>query len=322
MKNYKISIPKPCHENWNGMTANEKGKFCGSCAKTVVDFTEKSTQEIQDFFKKHQGKKVCGHFKRKQLDSIVIQLPETIITEHLSFQKLFVVALLLVMGTTLFSCKTDEGKSQKIEKVEFIDTIVNPIKEVDTLQLDTIIKTIKTVPPPPKPLPVITEEHTTMGLPIAEQSSISCKIDSVPQIIDIMGDVVEYYDDGEVVFEEIGPHLFNIVEIPPKFKGTTESDKKALQNIFGEKLKDFVTKNFDKKLANNLGLKEGKHKMFSQFTIDVHGNITDIKIRAPHAQLKSHLDEVLQKLPQFIPGKQNGNNVNVRYTLPVVFVVE
>lgn len=33
----KIQIPTPCHENWNEMNANEKGKFCKVCNKTVVD---------------------------------------------------------------------------------------------------------------------------------------------------------------------------------------------------------------------------------------------------------------------------------------------
>jgi hypothetical protein len=34
-----ISIPTPCHENWDGMTANKTGKHCGVCKKDVIDFT-------------------------------------------------------------------------------------------------------------------------------------------------------------------------------------------------------------------------------------------------------------------------------------------
>lgn len=123
MKQFNISIPKPCHEDWNKMTPNEKGKFCASCSKTVVDFTQKSTQEIQDYFQQNSVKRVCGHFYRKQLDSVVLQIPSITFQQKLSFQKLFILSLIFVMGTSLFSCKTNNGKTQKIEKVELIDSL-------------------------------------------------------------------------------------------------------------------------------------------------------------------------------------------------------
>lgn len=42
----KLIIPKPCHENWDEMTPNEKGRFCSICSKTVKDFTKLSDAEI------------------------------------------------------------------------------------------------------------------------------------------------------------------------------------------------------------------------------------------------------------------------------------
>jgi len=41
-----ISIPKPCHENWDAMHPREQGRHCDACDKTVIDFTEKSEKEI------------------------------------------------------------------------------------------------------------------------------------------------------------------------------------------------------------------------------------------------------------------------------------
>jgi hypothetical protein len=48
------------------MTTNEQGRFCGSCEKTVVDFTNWSDTALYDFFKNYQGS-VCGRFHATQL---------------------------------------------------------------------------------------------------------------------------------------------------------------------------------------------------------------------------------------------------------------
>ncbi|MGN6402148.1 MAG: carboxypeptidase-like regulatory domain-containing protein [Flavisolibacter sp.] len=67
MKKINLSIPKPCHENWNQMTQVEKGRFCNSCQKVVVDFTTMSDRELAAFFKKYSGS-LCGRFQQEQLN--------------------------------------------------------------------------------------------------------------------------------------------------------------------------------------------------------------------------------------------------------------
>lgn len=67
-KKIQLKIAEPCHENWDGMTPVEKGKFCGSCQKEVVDFTAMSDQQLVAFFKKPSTGSLCGRFNNEQLD--------------------------------------------------------------------------------------------------------------------------------------------------------------------------------------------------------------------------------------------------------------
>lgn len=62
-----LTIPTPCHENWDKMTPVEKGRFCGSCQKKVIDFSSMTDYELAQFFKKPAAGSVCGRFMTEQL---------------------------------------------------------------------------------------------------------------------------------------------------------------------------------------------------------------------------------------------------------------
>ena len=67
MGTFQISIPKPCHENWATMSPREKGRFCDKCSKTVLDFTAKTPEEIEEYILLHENEKLCGRFMHRQI---------------------------------------------------------------------------------------------------------------------------------------------------------------------------------------------------------------------------------------------------------------
>ncbi len=73
-KAIQLTIPQPCHEDWNQMTPQEQGRFCDACQKCVVDFTQFTDQELYNYINTHIGEKTCGRFQASQLNRS-IQLP-------------------------------------------------------------------------------------------------------------------------------------------------------------------------------------------------------------------------------------------------------
>jgi hypothetical protein len=63
----QLNIADPCHENWNDMTPQQQGRFCGSCQKVVVDFSVMTDKEILNYFST-ATQRVCGRFANDQLN--------------------------------------------------------------------------------------------------------------------------------------------------------------------------------------------------------------------------------------------------------------
>ncbi len=57
-----------CNRNWEDMAAVESGRFCNDCQKKVVDFTDKTNDEIAAYLMSSTTK-VCGRFQQSQLVS-------------------------------------------------------------------------------------------------------------------------------------------------------------------------------------------------------------------------------------------------------------
>jgi protein TonB len=106
----------------------------------------------------------------------------------------------------------------------------------------------------------------------------------------------------------------------PLYPGLEKS--KSTKEDFSQQIAVFIKENFDKDLANHLGLESGKKRIYVQFTIDKSGNITNVKSRAPHKRLEEEAVRVISSLPQMKPGIKDGKEVAVKYTLPITLNVE
>lgn len=201
----QLHIPKPCHEDWNGMTPDGNGRFCGSCSKIVVDFTAMSDAEVQNYLLNRSQEKLCGRFTRTQLKRITIEVPATTLSLRLPVWKRFLVASLLAFSTLLFSCDATVKEEQVVGaltntpiKLTNIDTAISshdtqqwamhdslPEPKNCTVTIGETFITGAIAPPPPDVL---------MGTPLIEPlptpEPIIGKIlpDSIPEPKILMGE--------------------------------------------------------------------------------------------------------------------------------------
>ena len=133
-KKLQLTIAEPCHENWENMSPVDKGKFCGSCQKQVIDFSDMSDRQVAEFFKKPSTGSVCGRFMTDQLDRD-IEIPR----KRIPWVKYF---FQFALPAFLLSIKASAQKTQGKIKVNTVsaDTTRRPVFAEQNRTLGLVIR--------------------------------------------------------------------------------------------------------------------------------------------------------------------------------------
>jgi hypothetical protein len=142
-KKIQLTIAEPCHENWENMTPVEKGRFCGSCQKQVVDFSNMSDREIAVFFKKPSTGSVCGRFMQDQLDRDM-EIPK----KRIPWVKYF---FQFALPAFLVSLKAN-SQQVRMGKPAVHTTVPEPVR---TIKGDTIVTPVVKLNPVTCNVPVV-----------------------------------------------------------------------------------------------------------------------------------------------------------------------
>ena len=127
----------------------------------------------------------------------------------------------------------------------------------------------------------------------------------------------------------IPPH--NEAKTPTLVKDSSETENSTEVCIFQvvEEMPEFAEGNVAEWIMKNIKYpKEAIEanitgKVFVQFVIEKDGSITNAKIaRSASTLLDAKALQIVNNMPQWIPGKQRGKAVRVAYTLPISFSLE
>jgi CarboxypepD_reg-like domain/Secretion system C-terminal sorting domain len=118
-KKLQLNIADPCHENWDNMAQADRGRFCASCQKEVIDFSNMSDSQLAAFFKRPPSGSVCGRFHGDQLDRD-IEIPKKRIPWVKYFFQFALPAFLISMKATA----QGKVKTNKKDSVVVLEEVV------------------------------------------------------------------------------------------------------------------------------------------------------------------------------------------------------
>src|SRR5688572_7497696 len=124
----KPSLSFVCPADWSKMKPSEQGRFCGSCQKTVVDFTQKSDAEILEMLSKRETE-ICGTFYSHQLT-------QSVNSNRFLFRR--VLSSVLVLLGLSFLSKEAEAQQKSSAKKTSNKSVSSKIKKAHKEVVDSL----------------------------------------------------------------------------------------------------------------------------------------------------------------------------------------
>ena len=290
----KLHINEPCHEDWNKMKIGVISRHCDSCNKSVMDFTKMNRAEIITYILSNPNDQVCGRMNRDQFDFHHEDIP--VLIETLKKSKTpnpFLIIALVCLS--LSACAQDQGaiKTPPVVEQHILGEIAPPMPK-DTVQKDST-KTIK---------------RPVKGQVACEPTTIKTgKVEPGPTMI---GDIAPVA--GGIGIEPYDPpvpnkqHIYQFAEKMPEYKG-------GMDAMFAFIKKNLNYPDYEKR-------NEIQGNVYVRFVVEKDGTLTRPEILRSVDGAKNFDSEVLrviQEMPKWIPGENNGEKVPVYMTIPFQF---
>jgi protein TonB len=209
-------------------------------------------------------------------------------------------------------------KSKKVQTVEYGPTTLSKLAKAEVK--DEHIKKVETTEPPPAlkssvkfTAPIIKkDEEVNENDELKSQEEIQ-NSKGIISIATVVGnDEVNGKDIADVkanVTQVVEEKIWDVIEQMPQFPG----GESELLSYIGKNLKYPV-------IAQENGI---QGRVIVRFVVSKTGDVDKVEVvRSLDPACDKEAMRVVRSLPRWIPGKQNGVNVNVYYTLPITFRLE
>lgn len=243
---------------------------------------------------------------------------------------LFIAAPLFVLffaGPMIYKHVIGKNASEivapvKDDRVININLAERPIEKPKTPEKSEMPKTepikekIKTVKPVSNPIvvdrPVLADPPTLVEMDHAavgpvKQSGVETSLGSIP--VDGTGNGVGTGNgEGNGIAEDTGIHNMGDIQVYPEFEGGMKAWAK------------FIQRNL--RYPNAAQEVDAQGKVYISFVVEKDGSVSNVTVlRGIGYGCDEEAIRVISKSPKWKPGKQNDQNVRVRYNMPLSFTI-
>lgn len=239
-----------------------------------------------------------------------------------AFIAVLIATLLVVVAAIAYNKikdVMDERRSAMTEVVQMTEIELdapeeipeeNQVKQFEVPPPVELKSTIQFTAPEIKKDEEVPEDQTMKSQEDLVKSDVQISIADVQGTDDEMGVDIATLEDNKLIVQddkvEKKEEVFEIVEQPPTFPG----GEKALYNFLKENMSYPV-------IAQENGI---QGKVICQFIVGRDGTIENVTVvRQVDPSLDKEAIRVIKSMPKWIPGKQGGRTVKVKYILPVAF---
>lgn len=228
---------------------------------------------------------------------------------------MMIIAVVAVVGFSLPRLIEMVKPKERIVNVDV--TMLSKLNKPAEVKND--VKKAEAVIPPPDlkssvkfTAPVIKkDEEVTDDNALKSQEELTNTKGAI-SLADVKGSETGTVDIADVkanVTQEVEEKVYTVIEQMPQFPG----GETELLSYIGKNLKYPV-------IAQENGI---QGKVIVRFVVTKNGSVDKVEVvRQLDPACDREAMRVIRSLPKFIPGKQNGVNVSVWYTLPITFKLE
>lgn len=156
MKASEIEIPEPCNEDWEGMTPEQRGRFCAACQKKVHDLSAMSEGDATALLS--SGEDICVSYLSDASGTVRFAPPRIVPANRLVRR----ASVASVAGLTLaLAACAPHGEGPKVEdtvessqpaflEIETIPEVEPCESEPPTAEPEDLVRTKGDYAPPPE----------------------------------------------------------------------------------------------------------------------------------------------------------------------------